>query len=262
MRDLTIGIIGGTGGMGQWLKGFFEGSGYQVLVASRRTRLRPLELCKNSDVVVLSVPMNVVEEIAIEIGPHVKKESLLLDVTSLKVKPLEVMLKHSSSSVVGTHPLFGPDTKSIENHTVVLCRGRGDKWFAWLSNLLDKKGAKTKITTPEEHDRMMAIVQGLTHLSTIVLAHTMMNLNARISETLDYATPVYESKLRTIRRLFTQNLGLYRDIELLNPYVSDVATAFLHSVEETVGMIKNGDVKGFEQCLQVVGDFVGGLGLE
>ncbi len=262
MEDLTVGIIGGTGGMGQWLKGFFEDSGHQVLVASRRTRLKPVELSENSDVVVLSVPMDVVEEIVTEIGPQVKKESLLMDVTSLKVKPLEAMLKHSASSVIGTHPLFGPDTKSIGNHTVVLCHGRGDRWFAWLKSLLEENGARIKITTPEEHDHMMAIVQGLTHLSTIALAHTMKNLNAKIGETLEYATPVYQSRLNTIRRLFAQNLGLYRDIELLNPYVSDVATTFLRSVEKTVGMIKEGDVKGFEQCLRDIGDFVGGFRLE
>jgi len=257
MKDITIGIIGGTGRMGQRLVSFFEDAGYQTLIASRRTSLKPMDLSQKSDVVVLCVPINVVEKVIAEIGPHIREDSLLIDVTSLKTRVMELMLKHTKSSVIGTHPLFGPNTKSIKNHTVVLCPGRGDKWFIWLTNLLKEKGAKIKVTTPEEHDRMMSIVQGLTHLSTIALAYTMKTLNVNIDESLEYATPIYRLKLNIMGRLFAQNLVLYRDIEVLNPYAREVATTFLYSLKKIVKMVEEGDVDKFAECLEAIGDFVG-----
>lgn len=257
MKHLTIGIIGGTGRMGQWLVSFFEDAGYQTLIASRHTSLKPIDLSQKSDVVVLSVPINMVEKVIAEIGPHIKEDSLLMDVASLKTRVMELMLKHTKSSVIGTHPLFGPNTRSIKNHAVVLCPGRGDKWFAWLSNLFKEKGVKIKITTPEEHDRMMSIIQGLTHLSTIAMAYTMKALNVNIDESMEYATPIYRLKLNIMGRLFAQNLILYRDIEVLNPYARKIATTFLHSVKEIVKMVEEGDMNKFAESLKAIGDFVG-----
>lgn len=256
MKDLTIGVIGGTGRMGQWLKRFFEDAGYRTLIAGRHTSLNPVELSEKSDVVVLSVPIDAAEGIIAQIGPHVKKDSLLMDISSLKIRVMEYMLNYSGSSVIGTHPLFGSDTESIKDHTIIICPGRGDEWLTWLSNLLKKKGAKVKITTPEKHDRMMSIVQGLTHLGTIAMAYTMKLLNVNIGETLEYATPVYELKMAIMARLFAQNLPLYTDLEILNPYVEEVATTYLHSVKEIVRMIEEQDTHNFTECLGTIGSFV------
>ncbi len=256
MRDLTIGIIGGTGRMGQWLKRFFEDAGYRTLIAGRYTSLTPLELSEKSDVVVLSIPIDAARNIIAQIGPHVKKDSLLMDISSLKTRVMEYMLNYSGSSVIGTHPLFGPDTESVRDHTVIICPGRGDEWLTWLSDLLKERGAKVKITTPEEHDRMMSIVQGLTHLGTIALAHTMKLLNVNIGETMEYATPVYELKMAIVARLFAQNLPLYTDLEILNPYVEEVATTYLRSVREIVKMIEEQDTHRFTEYLGTIGSFV------
>ncbi|CAD7777149.1 hypothetical protein BLFGPEAP_01615 [Candidatus Methanoperedenaceae archaeon GB50] len=54
-----IGIIGGTGRMGQWFEAFFEKRGYEVLISSRRTPLSNKELVQKSDVVIISVPIRV-----------------------------------------------------------------------------------------------------------------------------------------------------------------------------------------------------------
>ncbi|MBW2019369.1 MAG: prephenate dehydrogenase/arogenate dehydrogenase family protein [Deltaproteobacteria bacterium] len=259
MKDLTIGIIGGTGGMGKWLKGFFEDSGYRVLIAGRYTTLNPVELAKESDVVVLSVPINAAQMVIKEVGPHIRKDGLLLDVTSLKVGIMEAMLKHAQSSVIGTHPLFGPTARSITNRTVVICPGRGDKWLAWLTNLLREKGAKIKISTPEEHDQMMSIVQGLTHLSTIALAQTIKALNVDLDDSLQHATPVYRLKMYMIGRLFAQNLGLYTDLEMQNSHTSEVAKAFLESVQMVSKIVQEKDSSRFRELLNETADFLGDL---
>ena len=81
----------------------------------------PLDLEINyseSDIVIVSVPINVTEETIAEIAPKMKAGSLLMDFTSIKVKPVEAMRKFAPSDVeiLGTHPMFGP--------TIPLSEGR------------------------------------------------------------------------------------------------------------------------------------------
>ncbi|MBW2220789.1 MAG: prephenate dehydrogenase/arogenate dehydrogenase family protein, partial [Deltaproteobacteria bacterium] len=39
MTEYTIGIIGGTGSMGQWFNSFFTEAGYRVLISGRKTTI-------------------------------------------------------------------------------------------------------------------------------------------------------------------------------------------------------------------------------
>ncbi len=68
MKSVTIGIIGGTGGMGKLFEKVFLNAGHNVLIAGRSTELTYIELAKQSDVVIISTPLSSVEEICKEIG--------------------------------------------------------------------------------------------------------------------------------------------------------------------------------------------------
>ena len=58
MKHVTIGIIGGTGGMGRWFEQFFMEKGHTVLIAGRTTELTYQELAVRSEVVILSTPLD------------------------------------------------------------------------------------------------------------------------------------------------------------------------------------------------------------
>ena len=145
MNEIKVGIIGGTGQMGQWFKRFFQDNGCEVLIAGRSTELTHEECAKQSDVVIVSVPIDSTIEIIKKIGPLVRKDALLMDLTSVKEEPIKAMKKFSKAEVVGAHPVFGPSVSTIKDQTVVLCKGRGKKWFKWLESILDKNGAKLKV---------------------------------------------------------------------------------------------------------------------
>ena len=108
MEKFPIGIIGGTGGIGRWFAAFFEKEGHTVHVSGRDTGLRPAQMAEACPVVIVSVPIGVTEAVIREMGPHMKKDSLLMDLTSLKAGPVRAMLEASASEVIGLHPLFGP----------------------------------------------------------------------------------------------------------------------------------------------------------
>ena len=56
--------------MGRWFTRFFEGQGLEVLVADVGTPRTSQEVAALADVVILSVPIPKVTEVAREVAPH------------------------------------------------------------------------------------------------------------------------------------------------------------------------------------------------
>ncbi len=259
MNKVIIGIIGGTGNMGQWFEKFFSDSGHTVLISGRKTELTCEELVKKSDIVVLSMPLHASVSLAEKIGPLLGKDQALIDLCSLKETILKVMLEHSSCEVFGTHPLFGPLTESIKGQNVVICPGRGEYWLKWLKKEFIKKDAVVTHMDAAAHDKNMALVQGLTHLLTICMGRTIQKMNIPPDEAVFCSTPVFKTKLDLVGRLFAQDLSLYNDLVGKNRYVKDVLEMFLASFDEAREALlseKDEDgIKFLENIRNFLGDY-------
>ena len=217
MKKVTVGIIGGAGQMGRFFKKFFEKNNCEVLVASRKTKLKIEDCAKLSDIVLISVPIEVTVDVIRKIAPYVNKKSLLIDATSIKKMPIEAMLHYSKCEVIGMHPVFGPNVSSLKNQTIVLCPVRSKKWIRWLRNIFEKNKAKIKVASPDKHDEMMSVIQGLNHFSTLSVAHAMKNLGISVKESLEYTSPVYKLRMAMVGRILNQNPNLYANIVMMNP---------------------------------------------
>lgn len=204
-----IALIGGNGQMGRWFTRFFEAQGFTVLVADVGTPRTSQEVAALADVVILSVPIPKVTEVAREVAPHLKPDAVLMDLTSVKQRPVAAMMKAFPGEVVGTHPLFGPGEESIAGRTMVLCKGRGERWFLWLQDLLTQAGARVKITTAAEHDRLMAVVQGLAHFLLIAFGAVIRDLGVSLEDLEEFSTPTFATLNNLTRHLLSQDAKLY-----------------------------------------------------
>lgn len=257
IENPTIGIIGGTGLMGRLFADFFKRHGYKVLIAGRRTPLSMENCAKESDILVFSVSMEVTEQTIKKYAPLVKKEGLVLDLTSLKSNPLKAMLEYSKCSVVGTHPVFGPGVKNFKKQTIVICPGRGEAWQNWLIDLFKKDEAKIKITSATEHDKMMGIIQGLIHFTTITVGHALKELGVDIEESRNFSSPIYKLRLDMIGRILNQNPSLYANIEILNPETTGILEKYIESCEKLFNMVKSKDFEGFNTFFSEAADYLG-----
>lgn len=255
----TIGIIGGTGQIGQFFRKFFEKNGCKVLISSRKTMLDPINCARRSDVILISVPIKSAVDVIKKVGPSIKRNSLLIDTTSIKKEPVKAMLKHSKCEVIGMHPVFGPNVSSVKNQTILLCPARTKKWLKWLVGIFENSGARVKITTPEKHDEMMSIIQGLNHFSTLSVAHAMKKLGINIKESLEYTSPIYRLRMAMVGRILSQSPDLYADIEMMNPKNKKVLSAYLSSSKKLQEIINTKNtkefVKYFNECAEFFGRF-------
>jgi len=244
---LRAGIIGGTGKMGSLFSGVFRRAGYEVHISGRKTRETNLDIARESDLVIISVPIRETRDVIREIAPHLTPDQVVCDLTSLKVFPVEEMLE-SRAEVIGFHPMFGPSVPSLQKQTIIVTPARCTKTtLDRLTGVFTGEGAQVTITTPEAHDRMMAIVQGLTHFVTIAMAETMRRSGIRPEDTVPFMSPVYQIETGIVGRLLSQDARLYADMLCLNPYVPSVISTCRDAMGETGDAVISGNTDKFER---------------
>lgn len=253
----TIAIIGGEGGMGRSLDKLFSDLGHDVLSADLETELRPADAAARSDVVIISVPIRETRSVIEELGPLVREEALLMDVTSIKTEPMQAMLASSKASVLGTHPMFGPGVNTYQGQRVVICPGRGETWLDWARQMFTARGLLITEATAAEHDSMMAIVQVLHHFKTQVLGLALSRAGASLEQTLRFTSPAYLLEAYVTGRHFAQAPELYGPIEMLNPDSKRLIDVFRSAAADLAEILANQDQRAFDRVFADVRAFFG-----
>ena len=249
MKKFSVGIIGGTGGIGRWFADFLAQEGHAVHVTGRMTGMDIPDLAMTCQVIIVSVPIGVTCEVIRKVGPFLKEDALLMDLTSLKVEPVRAMLASSASEVIGLHPLFGPRVPSLEGQNIVLCPGRGERWLPKLKALLERNGARVVVTTPEHHDEIMAVVQGLNHLNTIALGLVLHETGMKPEDLEKFTTPIFRTKMEIMEKVFSRP-ALYAEILTLNPHVKRICDLYEKNLAELRQNIIKGDAGGLRACME------------
>lgn len=74
--------------------------------------------------------------------------------------------------VIPTHPMFWPYISSIASKIIVLTpeeKVKIDYRYVYLKDFLENSWATVIESSPLEHDKMMAVVQWLTHFNMFVI---------------------------------------------------------------------------------------------
>lgn len=237
-------IVGGKGKMGKLFGQAFKAYRCRVTVLEKDDAPEPSKISK-ADVVMLSVPMKEAASIAASVAPHVRENALLFDINSLKTEICSIMKERCSGEVLGTHPVFGPTVSTLRNQKMVICPVRAGARASWLLTALGEMGLDLIETSPEHHDKMMAIVQVLTHFSKIVLGETWKRSGIPIEDTLKYVSPIYRLELAVTGRLFAQDPALYAEIEMANPFASEIRENMIQAANDVGSLLKDGNRDAF-----------------
>jgi prephenate dehydrogenase len=116
-----------------------------------------------------------------------------------------------------------------------------------LELVFTRQGARFTITTPEHHDRMMAIIQGLTHFKALVMADTMRRMGISPADTEPFMSPVYRIETSVAGRILAQDSQLYADILISNSEIPNVLTTCCMAAEYLSGIIREGDTEKFSE---------------
>ena len=242
MKNIKVGIIGGIHGIGRWFAGLLKKEGCIVHVCGRKTKLQINDLARLCNVIVVAVPISSTASIIRQVGPQLTNHQLLMDLTSLKNEPVKLMLANSEAEVIGCHPLFGPQLKDVGGQNVILCPARGEKWLKWLKVVFKKNKMAVWEATPEEHDKMMAVIQALNHFNTITLGMAIARTNVTLADLNKFSTPIFRTKLDIIRKVFVESPELYLDIITGNPQTGKMLDIYERALKDIRSKIKSDNV--------------------
>jgi prephenate dehydrogenase/chorismate mutase/prephenate dehydrogenase len=209
-----ITIIGGRGRMGRLFQEQLSLVGHNVSVLEHEDWEYAEQLLSQAELVLVSVPIEHTVDVIKRAAKYLAPNTALCDITSIKIQPTQAMLEHHCGPVMGLHPMFGPNIKSFLGQKVVVCPGRNDDSFQWLLDFLKSKGGELIVCTPEEHDRMMVIIQATQHFCRFSLGVFLAQARVEIEQSLTMSTPNYRQEIDIVKRLFAQNPNLCVDIML------------------------------------------------
>ena len=173
-----------------------------------------------TDVIVLAVNLSQLKSLLQTIKPHIKAGALVVDVASVKVKPVrllkQVIPKHAQ--VLATHPLFGPqsvDSDNLAGNTIIIHPVRVHNLPKIKQFLKSTLGLRIVEMSPADHDRKMALVHGL----TFFLARGLIKMDLPVN---GLGAPSYRKLLSLAELESHHSRQLFETIEVGNPYASAI----------------------------------------
>lgn len=246
--------------MGRWFANLLIQDGKDVLITGR-SKQKLLEVkeqmnvetstsiaaVKSADVVIISVPIDTFEAVVKELQPHIHSGQIILDITSIKVSPVDIMHRYlKSASVLGTHPVFGPGTRDLVNKNFVLTptNEKEQALAEKVRQYLEKLGAKVSLMPPQEHDKMMAVVLGLSHFIAIVSADTLLGLG-KLKTMGDIGGSTYKLLRTLAESVVSEDAEFYASLQMNLPGLTEMQELFQRNSATWANMVKNKDRSEF-----------------
>jgi prephenate dehydrogenase len=267
---VKIAIIGGSGKMGRLLADFLLKDGREVVITGRneekllaaRQQLGiegttdNAKAVRGADYILLSVPIEDFEGVVKQVGPHIQSGQVVIDITSTKAFPVDIMHRHIKTGLVlGAHPLFGPGAKGIANQNFVLTP-TGDEETALaqkIKNYLEARGARVTLMNPQEHDEMMSLVLGLSHFIAIVSADTLLS-SGKLQPMEIAGSTTYKVLLILLESVLSEDPELYASIQMSLPKVTEFEKLFQSRAREWTELVGSKDRQEFVRRMKDLKD--------
>ncbi|WAJ71303.1 bifunctional chorismate mutase/prephenate dehydrogenase [Catenovulum adriaticum] len=252
-----ITVVGGQGKLGRLFVRLLSELGHQVKTLERDDWPNAKQILAEQDLVLISVPISLTLDVIEKVALHISDSTILADLTSIKRKPVDAMLKHHQGPVLGLHPMFGPDVDNIDEQVVAYCAERDVQATQWVLDDLALLNAKLEQVSAQSHDNAMAFIQVMRHFSTFMYGFHLKQENPKLSELIALSSPIYRLELAMTGRLFAQDSQLYADIIYANPDNLALLKRFSLRFQAGIELLEKGDKALFKQEFEEVHQWFG-----
>lgn len=255
-------VVGGGGALGHCLASFFMRSCYTVRILEKDDWEQAPTLLADAGLVLVAVPIEHTLAVIAKL-PQLPDDCILADITSIKQAPLKAMLDVHRGPVLGLHPMFGPDIKSLAKQVVVVCAGRDAQRCQWLVDQFGIWGAVVREELPERHDRAMEMIQAMRHFTSMVYGIFLQRENADLDELMRLSSPIYRLELAMVGRLFAQSPELYADIIMAADGLPALLDQYRGVLDDLLKRVRNHQrdelIEDFNQARDYFGDLAPAL---
>ena len=230
--------------MGKMFHRCFSDIGKTVNISDETTIPVEQALVDNSELVIISVPIDETVNVIRRISPWLTSDHLLSDFTSVKCDAVPAMLE-TDASIISCHPMFG-DMRDVSEQNLIVIPVREGDFLAAFCDLFQALDLNVELIEDwKKHDESMSFIQGLMHFIHIVFTQTLKSKSADLDTILSICSPVYQANFAFTCRILQRDPHLYTHILMDNPQNIAVLNDFVNIAQDSIGLLQQKDQKSF-----------------
>jgi prephenate dehydrogenase len=197
-----------------------------------------LDSVSDADFVIVSVPVDVALTVLPEVLDLIGENTIVFEVGSTKTLICEVVANHPKRrNFIATHPIAGTEFSGpsaailglFQGKTNIICEVERTafKLQEKALGLFKAIGMRIRYMEPKSHDKHIAYMSHLSHISAFMLGKTVINKEKHEQDIFDMAGSGFESTVRLAKSspamwtpIFKQNKD--EVIETLEEYISNL----------------------------------------
>lgn len=213
-------VVGGAGRMGAWMRRFLEAQGHSVSVSDPGAGHESVSLSEGvarADVVVLATPLGATAAILRQVLEQ-GGDPLIFDICSLKseIAPLLRAAAAEGRRVTSLHPMFAPGAVLLHGRAVLLCDAGCRQATTEARELFAETALGLYEVGLEEHDKIMAVVLGMSHAVNLQFAHALSRFGLPFDLLGKVASTTFAKQVKTTAEVSEENPVLYHEIQHFN----------------------------------------------
>ncbi|AWG25167.1 prephenate dehydrogenase [Flavobacterium kingsejongi] len=197
-----------------------------------------VETLNEADWVIVSVPVNTAVKLLPEVLDRIGDQTIVMDVGSTKNPICEAVQNHPKRrNFIAMHPIAGTEFSGpqaavpglFQDKTNIICEVEKTAFLLQEKalSLLVSMGMRIRYMEPKSHDRHIAYVSHLSHISAFMLGKTVIEKEKNERDIFDMAGSGFESTVRLAKSspamwtpIFQQNKT--QVVETLEEYIANL----------------------------------------
>lgn len=269
---IGLGLIGGSAAISLKKKGFASKiigvdhnpqHGKEALSIGFIDEFQSLsDAIQNSNIILLAIPVDAARTILPSVLDQLNDDQVVIDMGSTKEGICKIADQHAKrSQFVASHPIAGTENAGpsaafdglYENKITIICDESKSKSEAVQSckEMYEHLNMKILFMDAQEHDRHIAYVSHLSHITSFVLGQTVLEIEEDEKSIFNMAGSGFASTVRLAKSspdmwapIFEQN----------QEHLSTALGAYINNLQSFKDKIDSGDKENLHELMKKVND--------
>ena len=207
---------------------------------------------EQSHVIILATPVHIIEDLLPMVLDRINTHQTIIDVGSTKSAICDAVINHvNRGRFVAAHPLAGTEFSGpeaalkglfVDKKNIICEKERSDEDAVETAlKVFQSIGMDTYFLSAEEHDKHLAYVSHLSHVSSFMLGLTVLNIEKDEKQIFNLASTGFESTVR----LAKSNPNTWKPIFMKNKkYVSEALENYIELLRDFKEKLDKNDEEG------------------
>ncbi|MGD8854515.1 MAG: prephenate dehydrogenase/arogenate dehydrogenase family protein [Gammaproteobacteria bacterium] len=211
----------------------------------------------DADLVIMALPEHVASSALGGITSSLRPKALLVDTLSVKTHIVKAIgdIRPSGESL-SINPMFAPSLGFAGQSTAVIILDRGPLASRFLE-LMESWGCQLVFLTAEEHDRMTAMLQTITHAAILTFGMALHKLDYDLVAVEPLMPPPHRTMLALVARILNADPEVYWDIQSSNPFAAGARAALEDGVRELCQVVDRENRADFRHIVDTLHSLFG-----